>query len=349
MNIEQAIQKYHFLQRDPSTGALEIYLDHHSMASFRSCEAKFELEILNNIKGKGRAWSLEFGIVFHEMIEKFYLAKRDGNFEYSIWLALGQELWEAANLNKFSEHKTYKALNGFPGFLVLLSQYAEFYANELNNLRPIGIEIAFGKKKEVPLGSFRYPLIEPSLQPHFKLEFDTEIIDVNCYLTGRIDFLMDSGLAIGPLDHKTAAWFSGDMTENHDPQEGMTGYVYATNHIIRANFPELASTRKCDRVWMNYVQVKAEQDFNKRFKRIPIFKTEFQLEQYRLRQVQTCKKIFEFIINGEVATWNTSVCNNMYHQKCPFHSLHRQNNPESMFSILENQFVVAEPWNPEKL
>lgn len=338
MTLEEAISKYHFLQRNPETGGLEMFLDHHSMASFRMCQAKFELEILNNVRGKGREWSLDFGVVFHTMVERFYILKRDNEFEARPWVESGIELWHSKNLDSFSEHKTYKALGGLPGFMALLLQYSEFYESELDRLRPIGIEVPFGKKREVPLGTV-----------YFYVSATNEVLLCHCYLTGRIDFLMDSGNAIGPLDHKTAAWFSGDMTENHDPQEGMTGYVYATSHIIKANFPDLFAGRKCDRVWMNYVQVKGEEDFNKRFKRIPIFKTEWQLEEYRLRQLQTMKGILELILSGDRPTMNTSVCNNVYHKKCPFHRLHRQNSPENMLTILRNDYEVAPIWDPEDM
>ena len=124
---------------------------------------------------------------------------------------------------------------------------------------------------------------------------------------------MDSGNAIGPLDHKTTAFFKGNPTNSYDPQEGMTGYVFATQQILKLQFPELLSSRKVDRIWMNFAQITPTANALERFKRVPIFKTDWQLEQYRLRQLRTFHKIYDMVILGERADWNTSVCNNMFH------------------------------------
>jgi len=172
---------------------------------------------------------------------------------------------------------------------------------------------------------------------------------VRCYLTGRIDFLMDSGSAIGPLDHKTTAFIRDNPANSYDPQDGMTGYIYASQRIIKDKFPELLSTRKVDRIWMNFAQIAPEADAMKRFRRIPIYKTEYQLEEYRKRQLRTFHKIYDLLILGEKPDWNTSICNNFFHSECQYRNLHRQNTASSMLQILNSDFVVGEEWNPETL
>ena len=60
--VDSLLGKYNFISRNPETQEIEIFLDHHSMATFRQCQAKFELEILNNIRPKGQpSWPLAFG------------------------------------------------------------------------------------------------------------------------------------------------------------------------------------------------------------------------------------------------------------------------------------------------
>lgn len=334
MTIEEAISKYHFVKLGED-GALELYLDHHSLQSFRQCESYFELSILNNIRPKGKAWSLSFGIVFHKMIEEFYKGKQRGDFDYASWIESGLKIWDDAALDQFKEHKTYQALGGKAGFLALLAQYGDHYSRELEKLRPVGIEISFGKNKEVFLGAF-------------PVHTGTTWVGVRCYLTGRIDFLMDSGNAIGPLDHKTAAFFF-NPEKSYIPQEGMTGYVYATKHIIKNNFPELLEGRKVDRIWMNFVQVKSEPDLNKRFKRIPIFKTDWELEQYRLRQLRTFQKIYELMFTEVTADWNTAICNNFFHTECPYRAIHRQNSLESQLVMIQSDYEITPPWDPENI
>jgi len=98
---------------------------------------------------------------------------------------------------------------------------------------------------------------------------------------------------------------------------------------------------------MNFAQVSPVKDPMERFKRVPIFKTDWQLEQYRLRQLRTFHKIYDMIVLGERADWNTSVCNNMFHNECQYRNLHRQNTNDAMIQVLKTDFKVAAPWNPE--
>lgn len=336
MQIEELVSKYHWLKIGDD-GVLEMYLDHHALSSFRMCEGYFELSIMANIRAVSRSWNLEFGIIFHKMVELFYIDKKADVFELNTWLSKGIELWRLSRMDEFETHKMYKVLGGAYGFIAMMGQYANHFANEVDRLRVIGIEITFGKKKECVLGSF-------------EVEGAYETTDsVRCYLTGRIDFLMDSGSAIGPLDHKTTAFFKGNPSESYDPQEGMTGYVFAAQHIIKHSFPELMQNRKVDRIWMNFAQVTPDADAMKRFRRVPLYKTEYQLEEYRKRQLRTFHKIYDMLVLGERPDWNTSTCNNMFFSPCPYKELHSQNNGSNMLTILNNNFVVSKEWNPENL
>lgn len=350
MTIEEAVSKFHWIKIGED-GVVELYLDHHALSTFRQCEASFELSQMAGVKSKFKSWNLEFGIIFHKMVEDFYTLKKNDEFEINAWLAKGIEYWQKFQMDEqFSEHKMHKVLGGAYGFVAMMGQYAEHFAAEVDRLRVIGIEITFGKKKEVPLGIF-------TAQPYKARDIKTEeynsqsyVSNVRCYLTGRIDFLMDSGNAIGPLDHKTTANFAGkNPTNSYDPQEGMTGYIYAAQRIIKDKFPELLATRKVDRIWMNFAQITPDADPLKRFRRSPIFKTEYQLEEYRKRQLRTFHKIYDMVVLGERPDWNTSVCNNMFHSECQFRILHKQNTGDAMLQVLKQDFIVAPLWNPEEV
>lgn len=337
MNIEEALQKFHWLQR-AEDGTLELYLDHHTLSSFRMCEGYFMEKFVNALapKGGNGAWPLEFGIVFHEVVEYLYESKAISTFDPEQLRAIAINAWVAADLGRFHEHKTFIALGGMAGFIALVMQYVQYYSSDLERLRPIATEVAFGKAREVPLGEIC-------------LDFDNQKY-IKCYLTGRIDFLMDSGTSIGPMDHKTSAFFKNNPMNTFETQEGMTGYIFATNHIIKNQFPDLAATRSTDRMWMNFIQIKSESDSQKRFKRVPLFKTPFQLEEYRLRQLRTFKKIFELVILGDGnADWNTNLCNSWYYSECMFRNLHRQGTKEGQELVRITDFKIAEPWNPEKV
>jgi hypothetical protein len=338
--MEELAERYHWFNIGEG-GVPELFLDHHALSTFRMCEAHFDLTHLQFYAGKGRMpWSLAFGIVFHKAVEYIYKSKATDNFNPNDLYVYAGAAWDKAELDFYSEHKTYQALGGKPGFVALLIQYTAFYSGENERMRPIATEVAFGKAKEAPLGEFTingcgdFNFLKP--------------IKVRCYLTGRIDFLMDTGSAIGPMDHKTAAFFKGNPIDNYEPQEGMTGYIYATQQIVKRNFPELAEKRQLDRMWMNFIQVKNEPDVNKRFKRIPLFKTPYQLEYYRLRQLSTFKKIFELVTTGRQPDWNTSVCNNYWHNSCQYRNVHRQGSEAAMFTILNQDFEKRPAWNPEE-
>lgn len=286
MTIQDLAAKYHWIKIGDD-GTLEIYLDHHMLSMFRMCEASFELQMMANIRAKGKSWNLEFGICWHRLVEKFYVDSKAGTFNFKEWLDFGVHYWNKREMNQFEWHKMYKTLGGLPGFLAMLGQYAQHFAAEADRLRVVGIEIGFGKKKEVFLGEF-------------EIDAPYELVEqVRCYLTGRIDFLMDSGNAIGPLDHKTTAFFKGNPSNAYDPQEGMTGYVFATREILKQSFPELLATRKVDRIWMNFAQITPVSNPLERFKRVPLYKTDSQLEEYRLRQLRTFHKIYDMLVLGE--------------------------------------------------
>lgn len=339
-NLEELVSKYHWLQIGED-GVLEMFLDHHSLQAFRQCEAYFELLIMANVKPQHRSWNLTFGILYHEMLEIFYKKNRDGNFDINKWLTHAAEQWQVMNMAEFEKHKVYISLGGIHGFLAMLGQYVTHFAAEVDRLRPIAIEVAFGKKKEVPLGEF-----EVTRKGYSELEYHS----VRAYLTGRLDFLMDSGSAIGPLDHKTTANFMGKNPANSfDPQEGMTGYIFATQQILKNHFPELAVTRKCDRIWMSFAQITPTKEAHERFKRVPIFKTEYQLEQYRLRQISTFSKIYDMVVLGRTPDWNTAICNNFFHSECQYRNLHRQNTQTGFLNVLNSDFVIGEQWNPEEV
>ena len=152
MTIEDAVKKFHWINIGED-GVVEMFLDHHSLATFRSCEASFELSMMAGIKASARSWNLEFGIIWHKLIEDFYTMKRDECFDFEALMRSAVLLWENKRMEEqFSEHKMYKVLGGLPGLIAMLGQYADHFAADVERHRVIVIEITFGKKREVPVG-----------------------------------------------------------------------------------------------------------------------------------------------------------------------------------------------------
>lgn len=332
----QSIQQLNWIKKIDE-GHYEMFLDHHMLSTWRMCQANFQLLHIEGRRPKGGySWPLEFGSLLHTMIEDIYNWKKDEIFSLDKLTTEAYHKWDEKNMDRFLQHKTCKALGGKLGFIALVHSYAQYYNQDNERLRIIGTEIGFGTNKEVPIGQLK---IQKS---------SYELITIDCYLSGRIDFLADDGLRIGPVDHKTRANFGiQDLGAPYNPHEGMTGYIYATRAFLQ-NHPEL-STKKVTTAWMNFIQVAHETDPLKRFRRVMIMRTDYQLEQFRLRQLQAFKEIFDYLYSEAVPTWNTEVCAHWYGSDCIYRAVHRQGDEASQLVVLNNDYTVEDYWNPEEL
>lgn len=322
-------------------GVVEIYLDHHALAMFRMCPARFKLEMIDGYKvktpeGVGTGfWALEFGILIHRVLEWYYQNFRDVNFNMQQVVNYAENLWEEMNMEYFVDDKGYKNLGGLVGLKALVMMYWTRFAPENERLRIVGTELYFGKAKEVPLFE----------EPMFGLPF-------RLYYSGKIDLLVDDGSYIAPLDHKSTGDYRGkDPQQRFIIQEGMTGYVYANKYMVRNVLGLEPGSRKLNMIYMNHIQLKsaAIQD---RFKRVPLFKTDGQLEQWRKRQIATARDLFNAtlgtVITPQLPFWyNANVCTNWFHSECLYYKVHRNDEPLTQLTVLQNEYAQKPIWNPE--
>lgn len=323
----------------------EMILDHHMLSGWRSCQANFELLHLQGRRIKaGYSWPIEFGILLHRMIEDIYKWRNEGTFTLERLTNEAYHMWDEMNMDRFKDHRTCKSLGGKLGFIALCHAYAQYYTQDWERLRIIDTEIAFGRGKEVPLGT-----IELDNYEYANSEFHSNPITIDCYLSGKIDFLADDGNKIGPVDHKTRASFGiADLGASYNPHEGMSGYIYATRHIVENHYPELYKKRSVNTAWMNFIQVGHEVDPLKRFRRTFLMRTDYQLEQFRLRQLETFRDIFTFMAEERKAVWNTEMCAHWYGTDCIYRAVHRQPDEQSQLIVLNNDFHNESYWNPEE-
>lgn len=349
-------EKLHWLKFGED-GVPELYLDNHMLQTFRQCPSRFELEFIHGYGGTGHVWFLDFGIAVHTCVEYYYLHRRDENFDLFWWSGTyAKSVWDKLRMdeyyNKDSQwhHKNYEYLGGATGFCALLLQYASIYHSDNERLRVVGTELYFGKGKEVPLTTTEFesnPYIAGSLP--FRM-----------YLCGKIDLLMDDGFNIGPMDHKTVGDFGGkNPIKSYEIHDGMTGYVYATRMLMRdlKIYNGNDSPRNTNKIWMNFLQVKPLPEKRRdgtiptaqdRFKRLPLLKTDWQLETYRQRQVSTGQAIFAQLTQPSLAWYrNTQVCTNYMRHDCMFQEVHRQNSREDELVHLSSNFNQGKLWDPE--
>jgi len=355
LDLLEANPSLHWLTIDPSTGTFDIVLDNQMYKTYRGCPAHFMEAYVNGWGGTGRSWNLEFGILFHKMMESYYLEFRDPAFKVNDWaIDIGVRNWNLAQMDFHSGHKEYQSMGGVQGFVGLLIAYAQRFSAENERLRVIGTEIGFGKGKEVPLGK-----IDTSLPYKSVYEKDEEKFAIlsflSVFLSGRIDVLVDDGRSICPLDHKTKGSLRRDPALEFEVDEGPTGYIFAIHSILpqflKAHNLEGLLNRDCSKIIMNFISKSIPKEGD-RFKRIPLLKTDYQLEQYRLRMLATAENIFRDTIryaSTGVAYRNTERCTNLYMRDCDFLAVHRQNSRANELVILNQFFKKQDIWDTENV
>jgi hypothetical protein len=342
--LKIAADPYIYWIKKADDGVIEFYLDNHMLQTFRACEARGIEEFVNGRTGTGRVWFLDFGTVVHDLMEIYYSKRYESGFDImdfcgkvvpDVWHKRDMDYY-AKSTDKFINSKCVE-LGGMMGLMLLMTDYTSAFRADTERFRVVGAELLFGRAKEVPLHD-----------AHTSTEFlDYSTFPYRIYLCGKIDLLMDDGTSIGPMDHKTSSNFMGkNPILNYEIQDGMTGYVYASRYLVqKLNI----GRRDVNKIWMNFLQVKPEQDSAKRFRRIPLFKTDEQLEMYRRRQISTVHRIYTLLSNPELEPfYNTMMCSNFMHHQCAFYDAHRQNSRDDQLKILNTTFKKREKlWNPE--
>lgn len=347
MTPAQAAEKYPWIKYNPLTNELEMFLDHQMLSTFRTCEGKFLLEHLLNIRPKGhKAWSLVFGAWMHFCLETYYehIRTHEGKPpDPMAWLAYAKDKWTKLNLDSYKDiDDKYTDVGGWEGACSLLVQYYTFYMEQ--RLRVVATEIPFGFNREVYLGQFRLLLWNGINNCRID-------VIVKCYLTGRIDMIVDNGSVIGPVDHKHTHYFRGDEWDKFNPQDGITGYIFADNKIIEQFFP--GYKKPCLNGWIFHIQGhaaainKKTKELRPRFKVSRIDKMPSQLEDYAVRNVATFKRIAELIFGLKDPEWNTNACHNIYNRDCEYLPVHKQPREEWQH-IIEQFYHITTPWNPNK-
>jgi hypothetical protein len=326
---------------DHSKKKLIVIIDNHLAQTYRGCAANF---FMGNVEGyhkksflregeKERIWNLEFGILLHKMLELYYTNFRDSKFDVNAWAtsrAIAE--WNEAGMDVHCEEKEYKTIGGLHGFVSLLLQFAVFFTPQNEKIRVLGSEVSFGRAGEVPLFIGK---------------------DLEIYLAGRMDLIVDDGYFICPMDHKTEGLFRGDPAAKYEMEEGPTGYIYALSKILPQLVPpDQILKRDCSKILMNLIQKKQTDNPGDRFKRVPIRKTAYQLEEYRKRMCSTVvhliKDMERYAIGIQPAR-NTMMCTNWYHRDCVFRDVHRQGSREGELVTLANGYIVQPLWNTEEV
>lgn len=285
-----------------------------------------------------------------------------------IFLAHGMMLWDKMEMDYYKDrHKMFKMLDGQLGALKLLTDYWNVYGEGKERLRVVGIEMPFGRDKEVPIvdnireiNSFNndfdaarsagvtekdYPRLLWSSGPY------------RGYLTGRFDQIVDDGISLAAFDHKSTAFFDGGEASKFMPHDGMQGYVYALNCMVEKLYPgKLANKMLINHICLQDKSNEKDEPSRKRnvpthyvpalrFTRSTLTYTPEQLEEYRKRNAATFDVLYQILVLERPAQWNTGSCNDMYHKECPFKSVHAIT-PTVREDIMNKQLIQVAEWEP---
>lgn len=330
MTLEQACIKYPNMIKLGSDLVPELYADNHILQTLRQCEAMFVENFMQCIAPRGdRSWSIEFGIWTHSWLEHFY--KNYKTITCSDLVEFGTQKWLKMNMQYFVQQpklfKTCADLGGLTGGVNLIVHYFMMYGEQRETLNIIATEVAFGKEKEVPI--LEQPL------PQYNIPF-------RAYYCGRMDAVSDSNTVVSPVDHKTTSTISPNTGRDFNPHEGIEGYVYALNKIYKRFFPSLQ--RSCNKAIVNHLQVKHTSQYADRFKRTEITYSPAKLEEWRLRQIRTFKRMYDLLVLEESPDWNSQTCHNIYNHPCSYRTLHEQD-PVNRQAIIDAHYVKIESWN----
>jgi PD-(D/E)XK nuclease superfamily len=348
-----------WLRFNEQTERLEFIVDNTILADYRGCAAHFILTYIEGWHQKSmggdvtRSWPLDFGTLFHRMMEFYYRDFKKEGFSISDFaIKIACEQWYEMKMDVHLSHKECQAMGGYPGFAGILIQYATQFKAENERIKILATEVPFGRNKEVPIFKYQFCQDEGCPQAYVPNHICKEPVwcDADIFLSGRLDIIADDGFHILPVDHKTMGRFFGDPLNRFINDDGPTGYIYALNSILPTIVPEeLLLKRQCNQIQMNLIS-KAVPKEGSRFKRLSLYKSSEQLEAYRLRTIQTVNHMIsdlELYIRGIGMPRDTSKCSNWYFHECTFMDVHRQASKDAELATLKNGFIQLPIWNTE--
>jgi len=348
--IEEA--KLPWIYYSPERGRIVVILDNHLLSTYRKCSQFFMHYAVEGLRkkqlaGSGREWFFDFGILFHKMMEEFY---RHNNFKKAGFslekFAIDKAFyyWREMLMDVHLSHKECQEMGGYPGFAGMLIQYATQFKAENERLNILQTEVAFGKGLEVPI----YVWGE---------EHNTQLFCwADIYLSGRYDIIADDGYYIIPLDHKTLGSFRSDPMSRFVIDDGPTGYIYGLNKVLPTikEIPEdLILKRQCNRISMNLISKSVPKE-GSRFRRLPIYKSEAQLELYRQRQISTVTNLLsdlDLYVRSLGVPRDTSKCSSFYFQSnlCTYFDVCRQQDTSSEQTTIANGYEKLPVWDTEAI
>src|SRR3974390_1009958 len=120
--VEERETPLPWLSYNSAAGRLEFVIDNHLLQTYRSCPAFFFLMAAEGWHRKSlttnapeREWALDFGILFHKMMEVYYREFPKPSFDLADFaIKTAHIYWIEMNMDVHLNHKECQALGGAP-------------------------------------------------------------------------------------------------------------------------------------------------------------------------------------------------------------------------------------------
>lgn len=333
-------------------GRIALYLDNHLLQDFNSCEARFHLKHVKNLRLKGDSLggALKIGIWWSSVLENYYSwiqqFQRGEPVGYTLedkfiplaftlpcrrwielacakaWVDEGMDTWGAAS------ERTQKAMHKFKGpegALLMCHQYYDQYAEmDSRNWKIIAAELGFGLSGEV-------------------LVYEND--KMLCYWTGRPDLIVyDSTLdSLMAVDHKSKDYMKSNFIQQWKPHPQTAGYVYALQVLSKS----LGYDRTVDRCIINgaarlYAEKPRDGKAKPRFMRVLPHYSAGELAEWRYMTSLKAIRLYNAIL-ADTWVWDETSCH--IYAGCEYRRIHTI--PEGSRALVERaDYVQIEPWAP---
>jgi len=290
----------------------EIILDNSKRSTFRQCNMKYFLQIVNGWQGNFGSTALRYGSCWHSIQEGYYqwIVKNgwpkdatDLMQAITVGLEMGQDKYikESEGKEFYDDYKNVNtAVSAF-------NNYLDYFVEDKNYMKIISTETKF----QCP--------IEPENEVEDKILSKLPKI----IFTGRIDLCVEMDYMNWLLDFKTTGWQLDKVIQQANRSPQLIGYSYAGKQVLDfdpagclISFAHIASTRS--RKTGEYGKIRYA------FRRVPQIYTDGDIAAWKLSFIDTAREIY---YHTQRNYWPQSFDNCYQYGACPYMKLCQQHVP----------------------
>lgn len=289
---------------------LQLIWDATSLGTFKECPRKYYLQVVRGYTTKLSALALDFGILLHEGLEKFYKRKASGvPFEENVLATIGELMRHPlrANIDSYSDQKR----NSFSLVNTVLT-YLDNYQSE-------------------PCETVVFSDGTVGVELHFQFETGLSSASGEAFsIAGHIDRLVKQDIGTFIIDHKTTtSTLTQRYFDQYNPDTQMTTYTIAG---------DICFATPIKGVIVDAINITKDE-----FSRQLTLRTKEACEEW-LAELEYWFKLAEFFATRGVFPANDKSCNK--YSGCPFKAYCTA--PRGLREQILQEDFVKRVWDPSK-